>query len=150
MSSFGYVTGADGQVYTRTSEPDWLLNSNKHSQSNFGLPFWLTQKIPLIPLPAFRPTGLQGVSAASLGYAAHNGNLQDQEQLNQVYQPQLQSYMQGDPTGGYMGANAIPHAGTIFHQRSELPVEASTRPGAAPRRSAAARVCLIPGKQRLS
>ena len=121
MSKFGYVTGADGQVYTRTSEPDWLrnnwllnwlLNSNKHyvAASSIGgvsgggsaggdLAYAKNSIYSPTSIPTYGPAG--GVSAASLGYTALQRQLTNQEQLNQVYQPQLQSYMQGDPTGGY-------------------------------------------------
>ena len=101
MSKFGYVRGADGQVYTRTSEPDVLLDSHKHSISASSINLANAKNSIDSPtgIPTYGPAG--GVSAASLGYAAPQRQLTNQEQLNQVYQPQLQSYMQGDPTGGY-------------------------------------------------
>ena len=112
MPSFGSVTGADGQVYTRTGDPNWLLNSNKHyvAASSIGgvsgggsaggdLAYAKNSIYSPTSTPTYGPAG--GVSAASLGYTALQRQLTNQEQLNQVYQPQLQSYMQGDPTGGY-------------------------------------------------
>jgi len=108
MPYFGSVTGADGQVYTRTGEPDFLLNSNKHyvAASAIGgmsgggsLAYAKNSIYSPTSTPTYGPAG--GVSAASLGYAAPQRQLTGQEQLNQVYQPQLQAYMQGDPTGGY-------------------------------------------------
>lgn len=108
MPSFGSVTGADGQVYTRTGDPNWLRNSNDHyvAASSIGgvaggvdLAYAKNSIYSPTSVPTYGPAG--GVSAASLGYAAPQRQLTGQEQLNQVYQPQLQAYMQGDPTGGY-------------------------------------------------
>ena len=112
MPSFGSVTGADGQVYTRTGDPNWLRNSNDHyvAASSIGgvsgggsaggdLAYAKNSIYSPTSIPTYGPAG--GVSAASLGYAAPQRQLTGQEQLNQVYQPQLQAYMQGDPTGGY-------------------------------------------------
>ena len=112
MPSFGSVTGADGQVYTRTGDPNWLRNSNDHyvASSSIGgvsgggsaggdLTYAKNSIYSPTSTPTYGPAG--GVSAASLGYTALQRQLTNQEQLNQVYQPQLQSYMQGDPTGGY-------------------------------------------------
>ena len=102
MPSFGSVTGADGQVYTRTGDPNWLLNSNKHyvaASAIGGVSGGGSAGYSPTSTPTYGPAG--GVSAASLGYTALQRQLTNQEQLNQVYQPQLQSYMQGDPTGGY-------------------------------------------------
>lgn len=112
MPSFGSVTGADGQVYTRTGDPNWLRNSNDHyvAASSIGgvsgggsaggdLAYAKNSIYSPTSTPTYGPAG--GVSAASLGYTALQRQLTNQEQLNQVYQPQLQSYMQGDPTGGY-------------------------------------------------
>ena len=102
MTIFGSVIGADGQVYTRTSEPDFLLNSNKHyvaASAIGGVSGGGSAGYSPTSTPTYGPAG--GVSAASLGYTALQRQLTNQEQLNQVYQPQLQSYMQGDPTGGY-------------------------------------------------
>ena len=102
MPIFGSVIGADGQVYTRTSEPDFLLNSNKHyvaASAIGGVSGGGSAGYSPTSIPTYGPAG--GVSAASLGYTALQRQLTNQEQLNQVYQPQLQSYMQGDPTGGY-------------------------------------------------
>ena len=112
MPFFGSVTGADGQVYTRTGDPNWLRNSNDHyvAASSIGgvsgggsaggdLTYAKNSIYSPTSTPTYGPAG--GVSAASLGYTALQRQLTNQEQLNQVYQPQLQSYMQGDPTGGY-------------------------------------------------
>ena len=112
MPYFGSVTGADGQVYTRTGDPNWLRNSNDHyvAASSIGgvsgggsaggdLSYAKNSIYSPPSIPTYGPAG--GVSAASLGYTALQRQLTNQEQLNQVYQPQLQSYMQGDPTGGY-------------------------------------------------
>lgn len=112
MPSFGSVTGADGQVYTRTGDPNWLRNSNDHyvAASSIGgvsgggsaggdLSYAKNSIYSPSSIPTYGPAG--GVSAASLGYTAPQRQLTGQEQLNQIYQPQLQAYMQGDPTGGY-------------------------------------------------
>lgn len=101
MSKFGYVIGADGQAYTRTSDPDWLLDSHGHDRPAWSIDLANAKNSIDSPtgIPTYGPAG--GVSAASLGYAAPQRQLTGQEQLNQVYQPQLQAYMQGDSTGGY-------------------------------------------------
>ena len=77
-ASFGSVIGADGQVYTRTSEPDWLLNSNKHlvAASSIDLAYAKNSTYSPTSIPTYGPAG--GVSAASLGYAAPQRQLTGQ------------------------------------------------------------------------
>jgi len=121
MPFFGSVTGADGQVYTRTGDPNWLRNSNDHyvAASSIGgvagggdFAYAKNSIYSPTSIPTYGPAG--GVSAASLGYAATTAAYEPG-----TTQPSLPAstpvLYAGRSDWWVRGADAVSHAGAILH-----------------------------------